>query len=370
MPRGRPSSKLAKQDIPYDAISKIVAHTLDPDTALVTLTVLAKGSRLDVSEWDVQEHRPTLLCDYWANFPGKTRQDVLGIGELYHPFRLLRHRRVRGQWQVLVQWLGYTSEGEDLSWEPVAKMRADAPDVLTDYCGYVNDESVNAALLGPMARGDANGEEKGQSSETKPQVTTPAAARSSVKRKRDSLVEPSEMPSEKRRRSSRHESTPTTKAPLPRSSTSASKRRQSKIPHDDPQSLSTPRATVSIRKQSKIPTDDSKNAGAAPAPSQSLPRRKNTRETSIEPAASLDAERLSPADVPRTMLWFMDDFTVGDMQKVCRFIDEHCTGKLRLPLYSGGDWDGKAASGRWEDVFMVSPLGRLGRYDNEDEKEE
>ncbi|KAK7438724.1 hypothetical protein Landi51_11572 [Colletotrichum acutatum] len=359
MPRGRPSSKLAKQ-----------AHTLDPDTALVTLTVLAKGSRLDVSEWDVQEHRPTLLCDYWANFPGKTRQDVLGIGELYHPFRLLRHRRVRGQWQVLVQWLGYTSEGEDLSWEPVAKMRADAPDVLTDYCGYVNDESVNAALLGPMARGDANGEEKGQSSETKPQVTTPAAARSSVKRKRDSLVEPSEMPSEKRRRSSRHESTPTTKAPLPRSSTSASKRRQSKIPHDDPQSLSTPRATVSIRKQSKIPTDDSKNAGAAPAPSQSLPRRKNTRETSIEPAASLDAERLSPADVPRTMLWFMDDFTVGDMQKVCRFIDEHCTGKLRLPLYSGGDWDGKAASGRWEDVFMVSPLGRLGRYDNEDEKEE
>lgn len=70
------------------------------------------------------------------------------------------------------------------------------------------------------------------------------------------------------------------------------------------------------------------------------------------------------------MLWFMDDFTVGDMQKVCRFIDEQCTGKLRLPLYSGGDWDGKAASGRWEDVFMVSPLGRLGRYDNEEEKEE
>ncbi|EXF73502.1 hypothetical protein CFIO01_12687 [Colletotrichum fioriniae PJ7] len=365
MPRGRPSSKYAKQDIPYDAISKIVAHTLDPDTALVTLTVLAKGSRLDVSEWDVQEHRPTLLCDYWASFPGKTRQDVLGIGELYHPFRLLRHRRVRGQWQVLVQWLGYTSEGEDVSWEPVVKMRADALDVLADYCGYVNDESVNASLLGPMARGDANGEVEGQ-----PQVTTPAAARHSAKRKRDSLVEPSEIPSEKRRRSSRHDSTPTTKTYLPRSSTSASKRKQSKLPQDDSQSLSTPRATVSIQKQSKISTDDSKNAGASPAPSQSLPRRKSTRGASIEPAASLDAERLSPADVPRTMLWFMDDFTVGDMQKVCRFIDEHCTGKLRLPLYSGGDWDGKAASGRWEDVFMVSPLGRLGRYDNEDEKEE
>ncbi|KAL2873825.1 hypothetical protein SGCOL_010973 [Colletotrichum sp. CLE4] len=370
MPRGRPSSKLTKQDLPYDAISKIVTHTLDPDTALVSLTVLAKGSRLDVSEWDVQEHRPTLLYDYWTSFRGKTRQDILGIGELYHPFRLLRHRRVRGQWQVLVQWLGYTNEGEDVSWEPVVKMRADAPDVLTDYCGYVNDESVNAALLGPMARGDANSEVEALSNETKPQVTTPAAARQSANRKRDSLVEQPEIPSEKRRRSSRHDSTPATKVPLPRSSTSTSKRRQSQVPQDVFQSQTTPRSTVSTRKQSMLPTDDTKHAGASPAPSQPLARRKSTRAASVEPAASVDTERLNPADVPRTMLWFMDDFTVGDMQKVCRFIDEHCTGKLRLPLYSGGDWDGKAASGRWEDVFMVSPLGRLGRYDNEDEKEE
>ncbi|OHF00190.1 hypothetical protein CORC01_04598 [Colletotrichum orchidophilum] len=367
MPRGRPSSKLAQQDFPYVAISKIVAHTLDPDTALVTLTVLVKGSRLDVSEWDVQEHRPTLLYDYWASFRGKTRQDVLGIGELYHPFRLLRHRRVRGQWQVLVQWLGYTNEGEDVSWEPAVKMRADAPDVLTDYCGYVNDESVDAALLGPMARAEGNGDVE-ESNETKPLVATPASARHSAKRKRDSLVEQPEIPSEKRRRPSRHDSTPATKGSLPRSS--ASKRRQPQLPPDVSQSQTTPRPTTSVRKQSRATMDELTNTGASPAPTKPLLRRKSTRGSSVEPATSIEAQRLSPADVPRTMLWFMDDFTVGDMQKVCRFIDEHCTGKLRLPLYSGGDWDGKAASGRWEDVFMVSPLGRLGRYDNQDGKEE
>ncbi|KAK1483556.1 hypothetical protein CABS01_17227 [Colletotrichum abscissum] len=83
-------------DFYYDAIDQIVAHTLDPHTTLVTLTVLAKGLCSDVAEWDIQEHRLTLLYNYWTSFEGKTRQDVLGIGELYHPFRLLQHRRVQG----------------------------------------------------------------------------------------------------------------------------------------------------------------------------------------------------------------------------------------------------------------------------------
>ncbi|OHW98998.1 chromo domain-containing protein [Colletotrichum incanum] len=373
MPRGRPPSKLAEQDFPYDAIKKIVAHSLDPDTALVTFTVLVKGAREDLSEWDVQEHRPTLLYDYWASFKGRTRRDVLAIGELYHPFRFLRHRRVRGQWQVLVQWLGYSDEGEDVSWEPAAKMRIDAPGVMSDYCGYVDDESAKSALLGPMARTDNNEDDGLEKEDAKPSVGTPAPTRQTSKRKRESLAEQPVPVSDKRRRSSRYDSTPATKSPVPKVSTS--KRRQSQVSPDaalPPQM--TPKSTISTKRQSKLPVDANANGAHSHAESQpqSQPqsRRKSTRAASVATPGATASQRLSPADVPRTMLWFMDDFTVGDMQKVCRFIDEHCTGKLRLPLYSGGDWDGKAASGRWEDVFMVSPLGRLGRYDNEDEKAE
>ncbi|KAK1975285.1 hypothetical protein LZ30DRAFT_738049 [Colletotrichum cereale] len=369
MPRGRSLARLAEQDFPYDAIKKILAHSLDPDTALVTFTVLVKGAREDISEWDVQEHRPTLLSDYWASFRGKTRQDVLGIGELYHPFRFLRHRLVRGQWQVLVQWLGYSSEGEDVSWEPAVKMRIDAPGVMTDYCGYVTDENAKAALLGPLALAHNEGDLEPSKEDSKPSIGTPVPARQTTKRKRESLAEQSEPVGDKRRRSSRYDSTPAIKSPVPKPS--ALKRRPAHAPPDvaiPPQT--TPKSAISAKTQSKLTVDA--NASVVPSPARSQPqsRRKSTRAASVATTGAAVPQRLSPADVPRTMLWFMDDFTVGDMQKVCRFIDEHCTGKLRLPLYSGGDWDGKAASGRWEDVFMVSPLGRLGRYDNEDEKEE
>ncbi|KAK2767213.1 chromo domain-containing protein [Colletotrichum kahawae] len=362
MPRGRPRSKLSEQDFPYETIKKIVGHTIDPETALVTLIALSKGNRIDVSEWDIQEHLPGLLYEYWASFKGQTRQDVLKIGELYHPYRLLKHRRVRGQWQVLVQWLGYSAEGEDVSWEPANKIRVDAPDVLIDYCGYVDDDNVKAALLGHLRMEESAAEAQ----EVKPAVDAVATpAKLSAKRKRESLAEQSEAMSDKRRRckflesASRYESTPATKTPATK--TSATKRRQSQPPAEA--AHATPKST---RRQSKILPSGDATLIASPQPPA---RRKSTRASSVAPT-STQTQRLSPADIARTMLWFMDDFTVGDMQKVCRFIDEHCTGKLRLPLYSGGDWDGKAASGRWEDVFMVSPLGRLGRYDNDEEKEE
>ncbi|KAK1471178.1 hypothetical protein CABS01_16440 [Colletotrichum abscissum] len=204
MVRERASVGLAQPvsaaDFCYDAIDQIVAHTLDPHTTLVTLTVLAKGLRSDVAEWDIQEHRPTLLYNYWTSFEGKTRQDVLGIGELYHPFRLLRHRRVQGQWQVLVQWLGYTDEGEDVSWEPAAKIRADAPDVLMDYCRYVKDDGVNAALLGPMARMEAYSEVKNQAEEIRSQAAALTIARRPAKRIGDSVAEPAKSPIKKYRR--------------------------------------------------------------------------------------------------------------------------------------------------------------------------
>ncbi|KAK1566224.1 uncharacterized protein LY79DRAFT_529208 [Colletotrichum navitas] len=370
MPRVKRLAKLAEQaDFPYDAIKKILGHSFNPDTALVTLTVLVKGAHEDISEWDVQEHRPALLFDYWASFRGKTRQDVLGIGELYHPFRFLRHRRVRGQWQVLVQWLGYSTEGEDVSWEPAIKMRTDAPGVMTDYCGYVDDESTKAALLGPMALRDGNGDLVSGTEDSKPSVGTPVPTKQTTKRKRESMAEQSEPVSDKRRRSSRYDSASAIKSLAPKPS--ASKRRQSHVPHDVSIPLQmTPRSPISTKTQEKPPVGATASVEPSPASSQPRSRRKSSRAASVVTSGAPAPQRRSPADVPRTMLWFMDDFTVGDMQKVCRFIDEHCTGKLRLPLYSGGDWDGKAASGRWEDVFMVSPLGRLGRYDNEDEKED
>ncbi|KAK1994140.1 hypothetical protein LX36DRAFT_660873 [Colletotrichum falcatum] len=370
MPRRRSLAKPAEQDFPYDAIKKIIAHSLDPDTALVTLTVLVKGGREDISEWDVQEHRPALLSDYWTSFKGRTRQDVLGIGELYHPFRFLRHRHVRGQWQVLVQWLGYSSEGEDVSWEPAVKMRIDAPGVMADYCGYLDDESAKAALLGPLALADDNRDLKSSKDDSKPSMGTPVPARQTTKRKRESLAKQSEPVGDKRRRSSRYDSIPAIKSPV--SKPSASKKRQSHaLPDVSTAPQMTPKSSTSTKTQAKLPVNTTVNAvPSSPAQSQPQSRRRSTRAASVATPGAAAPQHLSPADVPRTMLWFMDDFTVGDMQKVCRFIDEHCTGKLRLPLYSGGDWDGKTASGRWEDVFMVSPLGRLGRYDNEDEKED
>ncbi|KAK1964007.1 hypothetical protein LY78DRAFT_748703 [Colletotrichum sublineola] len=369
MPRGKSLAKLAEQDFPYGDIKKIAAHSLDPDTALVTLTVLVKGTREDISEWDIQEHRPALLAEYWASFRGRTRQDVLGIGELYHPFRFLRHRRVRGQWQVLVQWLGYSDEGEDVSWEPAVKMRKDAPGVMADYCRYVDDESVKAALLGPTAPAGDNGDLESGKEDSKPSVGTPVPAKQITKRKRESLAGQSEPIGDKRRRSSRYDSTSAIESPVPKPS--ASKRRKSDAPPDvsiPPQM--TPKSSISTKTQARLAMDATTSVVPSPARSQPQSRCKSTRAASAATTDAAEPQRLSPADVPRTMLWFMDDFTVGDMQKVCRFIDEHCTGKLRLPLYSGGDWDGKAASGRWEDVFMVSPLGRLGRYDNEEEKED
>ncbi|WQF80933.1 Putative chromo/chromo shadow domain, Chromo-like domain superfamily protein [Colletotrichum destructivum] len=371
MPRDKHSSKsVEKEDLRYDAIKKIVSHSLDPDTALVTLTVLVKGTREDISEWDVQEHRPSLLFDYWASFKGRTRQDVLGIGELYHPYRFLRHRRVRGQWQVLVQWLGYSEEGEDVSWEPAVKMRVDAPDVMTDYCGYVDDDSAKAALLGPMPQAEDNVHAALAKAGVKSAAENPmSATKQTTKRKRDSLNDQPQSVADKRRRSSRYDSTPATKSPVPKPSVSKKAQLQASVDSPIPSQM-TPKSNFASTRQSNLAVGAISFGATSSAHAQPPSRRKSLRASSVATPSTTASRRLSPADVPRTMLWFMDDFTVGDMQKVCRFIDENCTGKLRLPLYSGGDWDGKAASGRWEDVFMVSPLGRLGRYDNEDEKEE
>ncbi|KAI3527512.1 hypothetical protein CABS02_15352 [Colletotrichum abscissum] len=338
MVRERASVGLAQPesaaDFYYGAIDQIVAHTLDPNTTLVTLTVLAKGLRSDVAEWDIQEHRPTLLYNYWTSFEGKT---------------------------LLVQWLGYTDEGEDVSWEPAAKIRADAPDVLMDYCRYVKDDGVNAALLGPMARMEAYSEVKNQAEEIRSQAAALTIARRPAKRIGDSVAEPAKSPIKSTDAvTSRHGSTPGTPHPLP--GLSVSKRRQSQAPNGDIQPQPTPRSAVSTTRRLSFPTHDTENAGASPSPAlRPLSPRNSTREASVEPATSIDAQNLRTTVDGRTMLWFMDDFTVADMQKVCRFVDEHCTGKLRLPLYSGGDWDGQAASGRWENIFAVSPLGRSGK---------
>ncbi|KAJ0164155.1 hypothetical protein CTA2_1630 [Colletotrichum tanaceti] len=374
MPREKHSTKSVEKqaDLRYDAIKKIVSHSLDPNTALVTLTVLVKGTREDIhiSEWDVQEHRPALLFDYWASFKGRTRQDVLAIGELYHPYRFLRHRRVRGQWQVLVQWLGYSEEGEDVSWEPAVKMRVDAPDVMTDYCGYVDDDSAKAALLGPMPRAEDDDHAGLAKADVKSAVENPSSTtKQTTKRRRDGLNHQPQPVGDKRRRSSRYESTPVTKSPVPKPFASKKGQLPASVDGPTPSQL-TPESNFATTRQSNLPVGAVPFGATSSARAQPPPRRKSLRASSVATPSTTVSRRLSPADVPRTMLWFMDDFTVGDMQKVCRFIDENCTGKLRLPLYSGGDWDGNAASGRWEDVFMVSPLGRLGRYDNEDEKEE
>ncbi|WQF90341.1 hypothetical protein CDEST_15355 [Colletotrichum destructivum] len=295
----------------YDAIKEIASHPLDPDTALVTLTVLVKGSREDISEWDIQEHRPTLLFDYWASFKGRTQQDVLGIGDLYHPYRLLQHRCVRGQWQVLVQWLGTRRKGN----------------------------------------------------------ITASTTKQTTKRKRDSLTGHPKSVSDRRRRSSRHDSIPAIKSPIPKPS--PFKKVQSQALADGlipPQR--TPKSTFATRRQSNLTVGSITSGVTSSAHAQPQSRQKSLRESSVANSSTTASRRLSPADVSRTMLRFMDSFTVGDMQKVCSFIDENCTGKLRFPLYSGGDWDGNAASGRWVDVFMLSPLGRLGQCDNEVETEE
>ncbi|WQF77049.1 Putative chromo/chromo shadow domain, Chromo-like domain superfamily protein [Colletotrichum destructivum] len=322
------NSRFCSAHFPYDTIEKIVAHSLDPDTALVTLTVLVKGARKDISEWDVQEHRPTLLYDYWASFKGRTRQDVLGIGELYHPFRFRRHRRVRGQWQVLVQWLGYSDEGEDVSWEPAVKMRIDAPGVMTDYCGYVDDESTKAALLGLMARAENNEDVELEKQDVKASIGTPAPSKQATKRKRENLAEQPEPVSDKRRR---YDLTSATKSPPPK--LFSSKRRQSQAPPDasiPPQT--TPKSSLSTKRQSTLPVETVANGVSSPAQPQPQSRRKSTRAASVAVPSTTASQRLNPADVPRTMLWFMDDFTVGDLQKVRRFTDGHCTMGLHQSL--------------------------------------
>ncbi|KXH63019.1 hypothetical protein CNYM01_10829 [Colletotrichum nymphaeae SA-01] len=219
-----------------------------------------------------------------------------------------------------------------------------------DYCRYVKDHGENAALLGTIARMEANSEVKNQAGEIRSQAAALTIARRSAKRIGDSVTEPAKSPIKKYRRSSRHGSTPGTPHPLP--GLSVSKRRQSQVPNGDIQPQPTPRSAVSTTRRLSFPTHDTENAGASPSPAlRPLSPRNSTREASVEPATSIDAQNLRTTVDGRTMLWFMDDFTVTDMQKVCRFVDEHCTGKLRLPLYSGGDWNGQAASGRWENVF-------------------
>ncbi|KAK0368484.1 hypothetical protein CLIM01_14156 [Colletotrichum limetticola] len=207
---------------------------------------------------------------------------------------------------------------------------------------------------------EANSEVKNQATEIKSRAAALATARRSAKRRRDNVIEQAIPPIKTCRRSSRHGSTPGTQRPLP--GLSVFKGRQSQVPHGDIQLQPTPRSDVSTTRRSSFPAHDTENAGAFPSPAlRPLSPRNSTREASVEPATSIDAQDVRTIVDGRTMLWFMDDFTVTDMQKVCRFIDEHCTGKLRFPLHSGGDWDGNATRSRWEDVFMVSPLGRSGK---------
>ncbi|KAJ0338232.1 hypothetical protein COL154_012509 [Colletotrichum chrysophilum] len=127
----------AETDFP-DAV--ILDHYLNPETYRVTFDWKRVGVReqLVIPEVHAQLIDQNKVLDYWHQVYLTTRQvrEQALRCEFYHVFQILDHRRLgRGTRSgfLLVQWVGYSDDPEEATWEPITKIDRVAPLDVRDY---------------------------------------------------------------------------------------------------------------------------------------------------------------------------------------------------------------------------------------------
>jgi hypothetical protein len=127
-----------------DAIHEVKAllehRVADEQKGVIVFLVHWAGETEEEATWEpeeeIQKGASEMLYDYWKAKGGRghvlfTRENVI---ERYRPFVLLRHeKRTRGGFHFEVQWVGYSSEPVDTTWEPELKLKKIAPALLDEY---------------------------------------------------------------------------------------------------------------------------------------------------------------------------------------------------------------------------------------------
>ncbi|KAJ0296731.1 hypothetical protein Brms1b_013686 [Colletotrichum noveboracense] len=116
----------------------ILDHNLDSETNRVTFDWKRAGVReqLVIAEVHAQLINQRKILDYWRQvhlMTGQVREEALRC-ELYHVFKILDHRRRRRRRSfLLVQWVGYSDDPGDTTWEPLGKIEKVAPVDVQEY---------------------------------------------------------------------------------------------------------------------------------------------------------------------------------------------------------------------------------------------
>ncbi|KAE9568056.1 hypothetical protein CGMCC3_g15865 [Colletotrichum fructicola] len=115
----------------------ILDHNLDSETNRVTFDWKRAGvrERLVIAEVHAQLISQSKILDYWRKvhrMTGQVREEALRC-ELYHVFKILDHRRRRERSFLLVQWVGYSDDPGDTTWEPLGKIEEVAPVDVQEY---------------------------------------------------------------------------------------------------------------------------------------------------------------------------------------------------------------------------------------------
>ncbi|KAI0970402.1 hypothetical protein F4678DRAFT_473256 [Xylaria arbuscula] len=110
------------------------------------------------AEDEIRQNAAETLYSYWKAQGG--RQSVLfhkpkhPLDEMYHVFKVLRHKKRRQGFQLEVQWVGHSTEPHETTMEPETKIQSIAPALLDQYWGRVGGR---ASYLGMRNRANRPG---------------------------------------------------------------------------------------------------------------------------------------------------------------------------------------------------------------------
>ncbi|EXL69028.1 hypothetical protein FOPG_14938 [Fusarium oxysporum f. sp. conglutinans race 2 54008] len=120
-----------------------------------TVKILVKWADHSEPTWEpeavLQETAGRTLYSYWSDRGGRGRATRL---REFHVFRILAKGWDRGQWRFHCQWVGYSTSGDDTTWEPESKVMRIAPAAVAEW--DASQAAANQAVPNQAATNQAS----------------------------------------------------------------------------------------------------------------------------------------------------------------------------------------------------------------------
>ncbi|KAI0129782.1 hypothetical protein BJ170DRAFT_287811 [Xylariales sp. AK1849] len=121
-------------------VEKLLKHRRLSDDSVEILVQWADEAEEDGTyepEEEIQRGAAETLYNYWKQQGGRTETLFLEgknpSPEVYHVFKILRHKKEKTVFEFEVQWVGYPATPGSTSWETEAKMKKIALEMLDEY---------------------------------------------------------------------------------------------------------------------------------------------------------------------------------------------------------------------------------------------